>query len=156
MWLILTERNCFVLHICQCCIVWYNTAFSFFIFCQVWQRLPWQKLWSYRKWSLWQWIAFMEVVVKTEQNRKMKSSILMQVSNARESCRGALNTRSCAWETNKQTISQILVLFCFVSIALPVSNQNYCTRSSSIPPVFLLTDFINFLKNSGEGLFSLC
>lgn len=109
MWPILTERNCFVLSIFQCCIVWYDIAFCLFIFFQVWQRLPWQRLWSYRKWNSWQWIAFMEVEVKMEQNQKMKSSILMQVSNAvHVSCRGALNTCFCALETK----SKIYLKFC--------------------------------------------
>lgn len=120
-----------------------------FLFLQVWQRLPWQRLWSYRKWNLWQWIACMEVEVKMEQNRKMKSSTLTRVSNTVHlSCRGAMNTWVCAWDTKSKICLKILCSFFCVSFALPVLNQNYRTHSSNIPPVFLLTTtFISFICN---------
>jgi len=59
----------------------------------------------------------------------------MQVSNAvRVSCRGALSTRFCAWET----ISGICLKFYFVSFALPVSKSKllhpFLKYPCSFPP----------------------
>lgn len=134
MWLILTERNCFVLHIFQCYTVLYDTAFYLFIFFQVWQQLPWQRLWSYRKWNLWQWTAFMEVAVKMAQNPKMKSSILMQVS------------RSCAWaggelitpafvrgKQNQEIYPKFLCSFIFWALLCQCQTKT----TAPISPVFL-------------------
>lgn len=131
----------------QCHIVQYNTAYYLFIFFQVWQQLPWQRLWSYRKWNLWPWTAFTEVGVKMEPSQKMKSSILMQVRDAVPSsrCPGALNT----WVSN----SWALVFWKLCSIS---TKSEVVLSLLRIPPVFFLTaPFTNCLKNTGEGSSSL-